>query len=296
MKKIFFWLHQGRLGNLIFQYQAILHVSGEGRVIAMGSEFFDLFEKSPRFVVLPCPKFLRRYIGRLWVVLLQWCARQNWIGTVQPGCQILFENFTGETTEIQWKPGWLSGVYVAKGFFQSPIYMEPMPRLKQECVDAAERRLAAIPKESRVAIHIRFGDYVRWPVFGVRGAACLPAKYYARAMRIIETKVHRPHYVLFSDEPEKALSLLAADCESHRFEVTKNGSTGKDFAMMASCSHAIVSASTFAWWAATLITNPDRILVAPEYWAGFQKGIWFPPGIRSNQFNYISPGDPVITN
>lgn len=296
MKKLFFWLPQGRLGNLIFQYQAIRHLSEEGRVITLSSEYSNLFEISPRFIVLPCPKFLRRYIGRLWAVLLEWVARKGWIGTVEPGLQILFEGFEGETNDIYRKPGLLPSAYVIKGFFQSQKYMEPLPRLKQEYIDAAEHRLASIQKECRVAVHIRFGDYTLWPVFGVRGAACLPAEYYARAIRLIETKVQMPKYVLFSDEPEKALSLLTADHEPHRFEVIKSSSAGEDFALMATCSHAIISASTFAWWAATLIKNPGRILIAPEYWAGFQKGIWFPPGIKSTQFNYISPGDPVVTN
>ncbi len=289
MKRIFFWLPQGRLGNLIFQHQAIRHLSAGGWVIALDSEFFDLFEKSPRFIVVPCPKMIRRYVAHMWVALLRWCARQNWIGLVQTERLVVFESFTSESHIIQWRTGKLGRVFLVTGFFQTPNFMHPLPQLKQTYFNGAEQQLALVPKHKRVAIHIRFGDFLDWPVFGIPGAACLPVTYYANAMRLIESEINAPHYLVFSDDPGRALILLGETDKPQNFAVIQSSSSAQDFAIIAACSHAIISASTFSWWTATLITYPDKILIAPEFWLGFQKNIWYPPGIRGDQFTYILP-------
>jgi hypothetical protein len=64
-------------------------------------------------------------------------------------------------------------------------------------------------------------------------------------------------------------------------------SIGIDMAAISLCDHAIISASTFAWWGAYLIKNPNRKILAPSYWAGFKSKEWFPSDIHTCNFEYI---------
>ena len=287
--KLFIWFPQGRLGNLIFQYQAICQLSGSAKVFAMDSEFFDLFEKPSRILVFPCLKRFRWRLHALWTRFFLGLAQRGWIGTVQPGRHIVIDDFTWETQEVFWEKGRLEGVFMIKGYFQTPRYVNPLPKLKREVLRVAERRLSEVPKPDRVAIHMRFGDYRHWPVFGVPGSACLPDSYYSNALEIIGNAVPTAHFFVLSDEPAKARAILESAGVSGRMTVVDGGTPQGDFALIASCSHAVISASTYSWWAATLIENPNRLLVAPKYWAGFRRKTWYPSGIESQHFHYVDP-------
>jgi hypothetical protein len=289
MRKCFIWLPQGRLGNLIFQFQAISAISDRGLIFAFDSEFFDLFERPRRFLVIPCFKRLRWRLVRLWISVFQTLARRHWLGTIEPGNQIVVDDFKWETWDACWKQGYFANIFLVKGFFQTPRYVEPLPRMKQGILQKAERRLAEVPKAGRVAIHMRFGDYSHWPLFGVPGAACLPASYYLNALAMIKKAVPAAHFLVLSDEPDKARSILDSAGVAERITFVAGGTAQEDFALMACCSHAVLSASSFSWWAAMFITNSDPLRIAPKYWLGFRRKIWFPPGLESSRFVYIDP-------
>jgi len=289
MRNLFVWIPQGRLGNLIFQYQAIFKISQGSVVLALDSEFFELFEIPRRFLVIPCFKRLRQRIQVYWNSFFQSLGKRKWLGTIQPGKQVVLEDYTSESPDVRWEAGRFTRVYLVRGFFQKPGDIEPLPRVKRKILQAAEIRLAHISKPNRVAIHMRFGDYSRWPVFGVPGSACLPDSYYLKALAMIQDTVPYPQFLVLSDEPDKARAILGSNGVADRMIIIEGGTASSDFALIACCSHAIISASSFSWWAAILIDNPNRILIAPKYWLGFRRKTWFPPGIESNHFVYIDP-------
>lgn len=285
--KCFIWIPQGRLGNLIFQHQAISKLAGGARVLAPDSEFFDLFERSPRFLVVPCVRLLRGRLHRYWTSFFETLARRRLLGTLKPDVRLVLEKYPAETADIRRETGHFDSVFLVKGFFQTPEYMLPLPRLKPGVLRRAESRLAEIPKFQRVAIHMRFGDYSQWPMLGVPGSACLPASYYLNAMSVIGKSVAPARFLVLSDEPDKARAILASAGSGAHIQFVDGGTAADDFALIASCAHAVVSASSFSWWAASLIDNPARVLVAPKYWLGFSRRTWFPPDLESAHFVYI---------
>ncbi len=40
----------------------------------------------------------------------------------------------------------------------------------------------------------------------------------------------------------------------------------EEFIIMSSCEHAIIVNSTYYWWAAWLIKNKNKIVIAPNTW------------------------------
>ncbi|WRE29164.1 alpha-1,2-fucosyltransferase [Helicobacter pylori] len=39
-----------------------------------------------------------------------------------------------------------------------------------------------------------------------------------------------------------------------------------DMLLMQSCQHGIIANSTYSWWAAYLIENPEKIIIGPKHW------------------------------
>ena len=118
-----------------------------------------------------------------------------------------------------------------------------------------------IMKSNSVMVNIRRSDYLNNNFHGVMGS-----DYINESSKIIESKIDNPKYFVFSDDIEwckenvKLDNMVIVDHEykGDRFDLYLQ--------LMKSCKHFIIPNSTFAWWAAWLSDNKNKIVISPKLW------------------------------
>jgi hypothetical protein len=139
--------------------------------------------------------------------------------------------------------------------------------------------------ENACLIHFRAGDYKGIPEF-------LPKEYYTKAMS--EMLKINPNMVfrVVSDEPELASTFLGLPSlggvgeDERKAEHHLGGDVGIDFGLLAGAKYLIIPNSSFSWWAAFLNTRKVAV-IAPLYWAGYNKGYWQTKDIKTDGFIYV---------
>lgn len=128
-----------------------------------------------------------------------------------------------------------------------------------------QRMTEKILHANAVSLHVRRGDYVSDPTINKVHGTC-SAEYYHRAVEVIAGNVDRPHFFIFSDDPEWASSNLRLDYQATY--VTHNAGTRnfEDLRLMSLCKHHIIANSSFSWWGAWLSNNPAKQVIAPAKW------------------------------
>lgn len=116
-----------------------------------------------------------------------------------------------------------------------------------------------------VSIHVRRGDYVSDPKTNSYHGTC-GLEYYSKAIDIIHEKIDKPHFFIFSDDPEWACCNVNPgepttyvrhnDC-LHDYE---------DICLMSMCKHHVIANSSFSWWGAWLSSCKNKIVLAPKRW------------------------------
>jgi hypothetical protein len=161
-----------------------------------------------------------------------------------------------------------------EGYFQSPQYFsnfrnillhefQPKTFLKDRFISNSEFSLVHGSKNT-VAIGIRRFQEVSINDREATGGI-LNIDYYLRAIDHIANKIHEPVFFIFSQDMEWVTENLRVNYPvvyiSH-----KDSPTGavEDLFLFSSCSHQIISNSTFYWWGAWLNTNTEKIVVAPD--------------------------------
>lgn len=116
-----------------------------------------------------------------------------------------------------------------------------------------------------VAIHARRGDMLS------SNGWCYKYGYFRRAVKYIRKKVSNPVFVFFTDTGsiewcKEHTDIFGLDYKKDKvFFVDWN--TGKDsfrdMQLMSYCNHAIITNSSFGWWGAYFIKNPNKITISP---------------------------------
>lgn len=117
-----------------------------------------------------------------------------------------------------------------------------------------------------VAIHARRGD-----MLGANGY-CYKFGYFQRAIKLIRRKIENPVFVFFCDPGSISWCKDNADIFGLDFHKDKvyfvdwnhGEDSYRDMQLMAQCKHAIITNSTFGWWGAFFIENPNKITISPK--------------------------------
>jgi hypothetical protein len=172
-------------------------------------------------------------------------------------------------------PTYLEGMWQSELFF-APVadplrlhfsFRYPMP-------PAVADLLARIREGGpSAAVHFRRGDYARDPEFS-KVIGVLDLDYYQRAMALVLERNPETTFYVFSDDIDAVEREFrpAAPCVFVR--VVEPWHSHDAMRLMSACDHAIISNSTFAWWAAWLNPGPAKLVIAPDPWfaGGTQDG------------------------
>ena len=116
-----------------------------------------------------------------------------------------------------------------------------------------------------VFIHARRGDMLS------ANGWCYKYGYFKRAVRYIKKNVADPVFVFFTNTGsiewcKENAKLFGLDLKRDNV-LFVDWNTGedsfRDMQLMSHCKHGIITNSTFGWWGAYLIDNPDKITISP---------------------------------
>lgn len=117
-----------------------------------------------------------------------------------------------------------------------------------------------------VFIHARRGD-----MLSVNGW-CYKYGYFRRAVKYIRKHVDNPVFVFFTNtgsiqwckENAKIFGLDYSKDKVFFVDWNTGDDSFRDMQLMAHCKHGIITNSTFGWWGAYFIKNPNKITISPE--------------------------------
>lgn len=116
-----------------------------------------------------------------------------------------------------------------------------------------------------VSLHIRRGDYISNPHTKQFHGIC-DLNYYYLCIEQVVKKVERPHFFLFSDDPEWVRENLKVPYPMVLVDHNTTEYAYEDLRLMRQCKHHIIANSTFSWWGAWLNPNPAKLVFAPRQW------------------------------
>lgn len=123
-------------------------------------------------------------------------------------------------------------------------------------------KIYEIQNSDSVFIHIRRGDYMN-AKNQILFEEC-KVDYYVKAIHMVRSLVDNPKFFIFSND----INWVKSNFKIFEMSVVfvENETSVADFVCMQACKHAIIANSTFSWWAAWLINNKSKRIIAPLNW------------------------------
>ena len=262
---------KGQLGNQLFLYAAAMQAKRSGEKLALLG-FDELFETFPirgaRWIRIQNYSQRKRTVNRL-IGLLRVLCSLRLIGVVR-----LAPNGRG----LAKTSGAFPLTLFDAGYCQEERLSAagPILQLRKRMLVSHDRELRETfpelfePDKSVCFIHVRRGDYLRWPK--PEAPAALPDQYYLRLATQISSDNPNVRFLVFSDD--------SAHCEDV-FKGVPNlrvvrASPTLTWLAMTMARYGVLSASTFSWWGARLAHSEDSTgkFIAPLYWSNWRNSSW----------------------
>jgi hypothetical protein len=293
---IYIWAQQGRLGNLIFQYQAIKKMAKkEDFIVSLDNEVFRVLLVDSRTLRVPF-KLLSKYNFPAKLCIHFWGAFFTFFSKLRLFSRIeaeeaLINDYVSETRKLIFRPGLFRFLIVVRGFFQNDgSFLHPMSMQKELKKKAVEKLNLLTGSKIRIGLHIRTTDYEKWSIMGKQGLI-LPLDWYIKAMELMNARFPDARYVVFTDDSSAAKLFF----KGRDYAMYYGDSDFEDLVAMAQCDHLIISPSSFSLAAGLASYKPGKIIIAPKYWLGFKSREWFPVDVFSNKLEYLDI-DQVYNN
>lgn len=187
------------------------------------------------------------------------------------------------------------GTVYLEGYWQGEDYFKDVEsqiradlRMRPPTDTVNQQMAERIRATNAAAVHVRFFDAPTSSA-QVVGANNAPEDYYQRAIKVLDERVPKAHYYIFSDQPQAARARIPLHDDRVTLVNHNHGDAMAyaDLWLMSQCRHFIIANSTFSWWGAWLSEFPEKIVIAP----GFQQrtGIgWGFVGLLPNRWIRIT--------
>jgi hypothetical protein len=184
-----------------------------------------------------------------------------------------------------------SGCIKLEGYFQNGRLLEQNQELIKKKIKInrkSERQFEKMVGQEffirkTLVIHIRRGDYKEAYFSEIASTALLPFDWFNKVMKQIPSDAYDLLYVVSDDIKEVEEEI---DWDGYN-PIFFNGSVPDDFQLIMNADIAIISNSSFAWWAAFLNPTPNKKIFAPKNWVGYHVNIEYPKGIMIDQFTWV---------
>lgn len=166
------------------------------------------------------------------------------------------------------------------GFFQTDWYVKRIIGefkidLKVKIVEYFNAKFGALFNQNKtVVVHIRRTDYLK---YGKRDIS-LPMEYFKRRLTALGN-IDDYKIIFVSDDMEHVKSFFK---EKPNYIFSSNNEI-TDFQIIKNADIAIISNSSFAWWACYL-SEKKQVVYGPNNWFGFRIGKEHPKGVMTDKF------------
>lgn len=267
---------RGGLGNQMFQYALGKRIAHEfnttlkldltsllktydSELVTNRDYQLDIFNLEPSFLIQPN---LLRQLDKLGL---------NFVSQFLKGIKLLgIKTYKEKTFTVEdWLIKNAKDNTLYSGYWQSESYFEAAENelrkdfeFKESLSQQAQDLYDKIASVNAVCVHMRRGDYVGNQAFNGSNL-----DYFYNAAAHINRQTERPHFFVFSDDPEWCKENVKFEQDFTVIDYqTKKVKFKEDLQLMSSCQHFIMSASSFSWWAVWLSNKKGNIVIAPEPW------------------------------
>ncbi len=188
------------------------------------------------------------------------------------------------------KPVEIKNNTIYTGFFQTDWYLNQTPdklqlKLKKKYIDQFRNLYGDIFNQNKtIAVHIRRTDYLN---YGKRDIS-LPIEYFKNRLNgISDLSSYRVFFL--SDD----INFVKKEFDVKENFIFSENSEIIDFQIIKNADIAIISNSSFSWWASYLSEKQNKVY-APKNWLGFRLNKEHPKGIMTKKFIWCDVIEDVI--